>query len=77
METTLDEIERIKDILSKLPASAVHEIRDFAAYLADRERRRKALVERVLKTEQNPDTVRCGSPEEFIQAIESADDLEA
>ena len=70
METTLDEIEHIKAILSQLPASALHEVRDFAAYLADRERRRKELIERVLKAEQNPDTVECTSPEEFIQAIE-------
>jgi hypothetical protein len=54
METTIDEIEVIKNILSMLPKSALHEVRDFASYLADRERRRKALVERVLKAEKEP-----------------------
>lgn len=73
METTIDEIELIKNILSGLPKSALHEVRDFVAYLADRERRRKALVERVLKAEKEPDTVKCTSPEEFIQAIEQAE----
>lgn len=73
METTIDEIELIKNILSRLPKSALHEVRDFAAYLADRERRRKALVERVKKAEEEPDTVECKSPEEFIQAIEQAE----
>ncbi len=73
METAIDEIELIKNILSRLPKSVLHEVRDFAAYLADRERRRKALVERVLKAEQEPDTVECKSPEEFIQAIEQAE----
>jgi hypothetical protein len=69
METTIDEIELIKNILSSLPNSALHEVRDFAAYLADRERRRKALVARVLKAEQEPDTVICNSAEEALQAI--------
>ena len=73
MKTTTDEVEQIKVILSQLPESALHEVRDFAFYLADRERRRKALVERVLKAEQTPDTVECKSPEEFIQAIEQAE----
>ncbi len=72
MNTTVDEIEYIKSILSRLPASAVYEVRDFAAYLADRERRRKALVKRVLKAEQESETVECRSAEEFIQAIEKA-----
>ena len=76
MNTTVDEIEHLKDILSQLPESAVREVKDFAAYLADRECRRKALVERVLKAEQNPETIRCASQEEFIQAIMSADDVE-
>lgn len=74
MKTAVAEIKQIKDILSMLPESAVHEVRDFAAYLVDRERRRKKLVERVLKAEQNPDTVICSSAEEFLQAIESVED---
>lgn len=74
METI--EISDIDEMLRLLPEQALHEIRDFTAYLVDRERRRKALVERVLKAEQNPDTVTCNTPEEFIEAILSADDEE-
>lgn len=72
MNTTINEIEYIKDILSRLPAFAVQEVRDFAAYLADRESRRNALVKRALKAEQESETVECRSAEEFIQAIEKA-----
>ncbi|MDA8215412.1 MAG: hypothetical protein M0Z64_09085 [Nitrospiraceae bacterium] len=81
MNTTINEIEYIKDILSQLPESAVHEVRDFAAYLADRERRRKALVERVLKAEKEHNSVMCTSVEEAMQAIltyqDDEDDEEA
>lgn len=68
MNTTVDEIEHLKDILSQLPESAVREVRDFAAYLADRERRRKALVERVLKAEQEP-PIRFESVEDAVKAV--------
>lgn len=76
MRTAIKEIEHIKDLLSQLPPSVVHEVRDFTTYLADRERRRKELVERVLKAEKNPETIRCATPDEFIQAIMSADNVE-
>ncbi|MBI4685801.1 MAG: hypothetical protein HY755_11475 [Nitrospirae bacterium] len=74
MSTTTKDIEHIKEMLPMLPEPALHELRTFMDYLADRERRRKKLVERVLKAEQNPDTVMCSSAEEFLQAIESAED---
>jgi hypothetical protein len=74
MNTTVNEIDHIKEMLSMLPETALHELRTFVDYLADRERRRKELVERVLKAEQNPDTVGCRSSEEFIQAIYNAPD---
>jgi|GEM_PF-962777 len=74
MNTTVDEIEHLKDILSLLPESAVREVKDFAAYLADRERRRKALVERVLKAEKEHNSVICNSVEEAMQAIYNTPD---
>jgi len=74
MNTAVNEIEHIKEILPMLPETALHELRAFTDYLADRERRRKALVERVLKAEQNPDVVECRTPEEFMQAIRNAPD---
>jgi hypothetical protein len=63
MNTTVNEIDHIKEMLSMLPETALHELRTFVDYL-----------ERVLRAEQNPDTVECGSPEEFIQAIYNAPD---
>lgn len=61
-------------MLKMLPETARKEVRDFTAYLLDRERRRKALVDRVLTAEQNPDFFECKNPEEFIQAILNAPD---
>jgi hypothetical protein len=72
MNTTINEIDHIKDILYQLPESAVHEVRGFAAYLADRERRRKELVEQVLKAEQEHDSIICNSAEDAMQAILNA-----
>ncbi len=74
MNTAVSEIERIKEILPMLPETALHELRAFTDYLADRERRRKALVERVLKAEREPDSVICNSVEEAMQAILNAPD---
>lgn len=69
MKPTVNEIDRIKEILPTLSETALHELRAFVDYLADRERRRRELVERVLKAEREPDVVECRTPEEFIQAI--------
>lgn len=66
------EITNIDEMLKMLPKTALREVRDFTAYLLDRERRHKALVERVLKAEQEPDMVECRTPEEFMQAILNA-----
>lgn len=78
METPVTEIENITGILTALPESALHEVRDFAFYLADREKRRKALIERIKKAEGNPDAVICNSVEEAMQAIyNTPDDDEA
>jgi uncharacterized protein VirK/YbjX len=74
MNTTANEIDHIKDILSHLPESALHELRTFVDYLADRERRRKELVERVLKAEQEHDSIICNSAEEAMQAIYNTPD---
>jgi hypothetical protein len=67
-------ITDIDEMLMRLPETARQEIRDFTAYLFDRERGHKALVERVLKAEQESDVVECRTPEEFMQAILNAPD---
>lgn len=56
-------------MLHKLPKKRVQQVRDFAAYLLDRERRHKALVKRVLKAEKKPDTITCNTVQEAMQAI--------
>jgi hypothetical protein len=72
MKTT--EITDIDELFKMLPKTARQEVRDFMGYLLDRERRRKALIERVHKAEQEPDVVECKTPEEFTQAIINAPD---
>jgi lauroyl/myristoyl acyltransferase len=74
MNTTVNEIDHIKEMLSMLPETALHELRTFAAYLADRERRRKELVERVLKAEQEHDSIICNSVEDAMQTIYNTPD---
>jgi hypothetical protein len=74
MKTAVNEIDHIKEMLPMLSKTALHELRTFTAYLADREKRRKLLVKRVLKAEKEPDTITCYSAEEFIRAIENAED---
>lgn len=69
MDITVTQIDNIKEILARLPENSLAEVRDFAAYLLDRERRRKALEERVLKAEKEHDSVICNSAEEAMQAI--------
>jgi len=66
--------EYIKEMLPMLPESIQQEVKDFMDYLIDRERRRKALVERVLKAEREHDSVICNSPEEAMQATLNASD---
>lgn len=75
MNTTANEIEHIKEILPSLSETALHELRAFTDYLADRERRRKALVEQVLKAEREPDSVICNSVKEAMQAILNTPDV--
>ncbi len=57
-----------------LSESAMHELRTFMDYLADRERRRKELAERIRKTEENPDSIICNSVAEAMQTIYNTPD---
>lgn len=76
MNTTTTKIDNINELLAKLPEDALAEVRDFTAYLHDRERRRKAFAERILKIERESDTIECNSVEEVMQAILNAEDEE-
>ena len=71
MGNTVTEIDRIKDMLNKLPESALSEVGDFVAFLLEKEKKRKALVESVHKAEQEP-SVTFESPEDAMQAILNA-----
>jgi len=68
MDTTANEIEYIKEMLPQLSETALHEVKDFTAYLIDRNRRRKEFEEQVLKAEQEP-PVRFETVEQAMQAI--------
>ncbi len=69
MATAIDEMDHIKEMLPILPEPALHELRAFADYLADREKRRKYLISSVLKAEQEHDSIICNSAKEAVQAI--------
>ena len=68
MQTANDEIKYIEEILSLLPNNALIEVRDFASYLADRERRRKGLEKRVQVAEEEK-PVRFDSVEDAVKAV--------
>ncbi|MBF0320515.1 MAG: hypothetical protein HQL01_12005, partial [Nitrospirae bacterium] len=49
---TNPDIKRINELLAELSPERVREVADFAAYLAERERRHKKFVEETLAAEQ-------------------------
>jgi len=52
MKSATEEIKHIEEILTSLPEDALLEVKDFAFYLSDRERRRKRLEKRVQAAEK-------------------------
>ena len=68
MKTAPDEIKYIEDILSSLSNNALIEVRDFASYLANREKRRQGLEERIQAAEQET-PVRFDSVGDAVKAI--------
>jgi hypothetical protein len=63
------EISDIDEMILNLPEEKIQEVRDYVGYLIEKEKKRKAFEERVLKAEKEPDVVECKTPEDFIQAI--------
>jgi hypothetical protein len=61
-------INEIDEMLQKLPPKQLREVRTFVSYLIDKERRRKELVERVLKAEQEP-PIRFKTVEDAVKAV--------
>lgn len=68
------EISEIGEMLLNLSDERLKEVRDFVGYLVEREKKHKAFVERVLKAEQEHDSIICNSVEEAMQAILNAPD---
>lgn len=62
------EISDIDEMLAKLPAKKIHEVRDFVGYLLEKEKKHKAFVERVLKAEKET-RIRFDSVDEAMKAI--------
>lgn len=68
MNVTVNEIEHIKEMLPKLSDPALVEVRDFIRYILEKQKKRKAFVDRVLKAEKET-PIRFRSAEEAMQAI--------
>jgi len=68
MNTTVDEIEHIKEMLPKLSEPALSEVHDFVRYIFEKQKKRKAFVDRVLKAEKET-PIRFKSVKEAMQAI--------
>lgn len=65
------EISDIGEMLHKLPKRRIQEVRDFVGYLIEKEKKRKAFEERVLKAVSEPDAVEFDTLEEAMDAIRS------
>jgi hypothetical protein len=68
MNTTVNEIDHIKEMLPKLSKPALIEVRDFIQYILEKQKKRKAFVDRVLKAEKET-PIRFKSVEEAVKAI--------
>ncbi|MCX5810460.1 MAG: hypothetical protein NTX36_14015 [Proteobacteria bacterium] len=62
-------ISDIHEMLPKLPARRIQEIRDYISFLVEKEKKHRAFVKRVLEIEKNSDTVVFNSAEEAMEAI--------
>ncbi len=64
---TID-ISEIDEMLQNLPAERIHEVRDFVGYLLEKEKKRKAFEERVLKAAKEP-RIRFETVEDAVKAV--------
>lgn len=67
------EITDIDDMLLKLPARRLQEVRDYVGFLLEKEKKRRAFEKRVLKAAKEPGII-CNSVEEAMEAILNAPD---
>jgi hypothetical protein len=74
MDTAIKEIEDIKAMLTLLSEPALQETRDFIQYLLEKQKKRKAFVDRVLKAEKET-PIRYKSVDDAVKAVfDEADD---
>jgi chorismate mutase len=69
MNTTVNEIDHIDEMLLKLSKERLQEVRDFIGYLLEKEKKRKAFEDRIANIEQESDTVTFDSVEDAMNAI--------
>lgn len=68
MKASIREIENINEMLPKLSKPALHEAKDFVQYLLEKQKKRKAFVDRVLKAEQKT-PIRFNSVDDAVKAV--------
>lgn len=62
------EISDIDEMLLNLPDERIQEVRDYVGYLLEKEKKRKAFEERVLKAEQET-PIRFETVEDAVKAV--------
>jgi len=68
MNTTVQEIEHINELLPKLSEPALLEVKDFVGYILEKQKKHKAFVDRVLKAEKET-PIRFESVEDAVKAV--------
>jgi len=64
-------ISDIHEMLPKLPAKRIQEVRDYISFLVEKEKKHRAFVKRVLEAEKEP-TMVFETVDEAMQAILNA-----
>lgn len=62
------EITDIDEMLVKLPARRIQEVRDYVGFLLEKEKKRRAFEKRVLKAEKEP-RIEFETVEDAVKAI--------
>jgi hypothetical protein len=62
------EISDIDEMILNLPEEKIQEVRDYVAYLLEKERKRKSFEERVLKAAKEP-SIEFETVEDAVKAI--------
>lgn len=71
MSITSHQIDEITEMLEALSEEGLKEVKDFIAFLREKEAKRKAFEERILGIEAESDTVAFDSAEEAMKAIKN------